>query len=109
MRRRDFIDLLGAAAAALPICALGQQPGRLHKIGVLIPFSENEPQVKARLLAFKERLGELGWTENRNIQLDYRFTGQDAGRIRKGSEELIALGPDVIVAWSNTTLVMLRK
>ena len=75
----------------------------------MIPFRDDEPQVKARLSAFKQRLHELGWIESRNIRFDYRFTGQDAERIRTGTEELIALGPDVIVAWSNTTVVILQK
>jgi putative ABC transport system substrate-binding protein len=61
------------------------------------------------LTAFKQRLHELGWIEGRNIRFEYRFTDQDAERIRAGAEELVALGPDVIVAWTNTTVVILQK
>ena len=86
-----------------------QQVERTRKILILIPFRDDEPQVKARLSAFKQRLHELGWIENRNIRFDYRFTGQDAERIRTGTEELIALGRTIIVAWSITTVVILQK
>ena len=109
MRRRDFINFLGTAAVAWPISAHAQQE-RLRRIGILIPFpDENEPQVKARLSAFKQRLHELGWIESRNIRFDYRFTSQDAERIHTGAQELIALGPDVMVAWGNAVAVILQK
>jgi len=109
MRRRDFINFLSVATVAWPISAHAQQVEQTRQIAILIPFRDDEPQVKARLSAFKQRLHELGWIENRNIRFDYRFTGQDAERIGTGAEELIALGPDVIVAWSNTTVVILQK
>ena len=76
---------------------------------MLIPFNDNEPEVKARLSAFRQRLQELGWIESRSIRFDYRFTGQDAGRIRTGAEELIALAPDVIVVWGNPAVAILQK
>ena len=76
---------------------------------MLIPFNDNEPEVKARLSAFRQRLQELGWIESRSIRFDYRFTGQDAGRIRAGAEELIALAPDVIVVWGNPAVAILQK
>ena len=108
MNRRAFIAGLGGAAA-WPISAHTQQLGRPRQIGILIPYDGNEPQVKARLSAFKQRLYELGWIESRNIRFDYRFTSQDAEHIRTGTEELIALGPDVIVAWNNPTVAILQK
>ena len=109
MRRRDFINFLSVAVVAWRTSAHAQQVERTHQIAILIPFRDDEPQVKLRLSAFKERLHELGWIEGRNIRFDYRFTGQDAESIRTGAEELIALGPDVVVAWSNTTVVILQK
>ena len=109
MRRRDFINFLSVAVVAWRTSAHAQQVERTHQIAILIPFRDDEPQVKLRLSAFKERLHELGWIEGRNIRFDYRFTGQDPERIRAGTAELIALGPDVIVAWSNTTVVILQK
>jgi putative ABC transport system substrate-binding protein len=109
MRRRDFINFLSAATVAWQISAHAQQLERTRQIAMLIPFREDEPQVKARLSAFKQGLHELGWIENRNIRFDYRFTGQDAEGIRTGTEELIALGPDVIVTWSNPAVAILQK
>jgi putative ABC transport system substrate-binding protein len=109
MRRRDFINYLSAGVVAWPISARTQQLERPRKIGMLIPFNDSEPEVKARLSAFKQRFHELGWIESHSIRFDYRFTGQDAGRIRTGAEELIALGPDVIVVWGNPAVAILQK
>src|SRR5215469_7131632 len=109
MRRRDFVKAAVASAAAWPLAAHAQQSERLRQIGMLIPFDSSEPEVKARLSAFKKRLQELGWIEGRNIRFDYRFTGQDAARIHAGTEELIALGPDVIVSWGNPAIAILQK
>ncbi len=109
MRRRDFINFLSVTTVAWPISLHAQQVERPRQIAILIPFRDDEPQVKARLTAFKQRLHELGWIEGRNIRFEYRFTVQDAERIRTAAEELVALGPDVIVAWSNTTVVILQK
>jgi putative ABC transport system substrate-binding protein len=109
MRRRDFINSLGAAAVACPFSAYAQPLPRLRQVALLIPFHSDEPEIKARLAAFKQRLHELGWIEGGNIRFDYHFTGQDAERIRTGAEELIAFGPDVIVAWNNPTVAVLQK
>jgi putative ABC transport system substrate-binding protein len=108
MRRREFIAALGGAAT-WSISAHAQQSERPRQIGMLIPFDDNEPEIKARLSALKQRLYELGWIESRNIRFDYRFTGQDAERIHSGAEELIALRPDVIVVVSNPAVAILTK
>ena len=108
MRRREFIGIAGGAMA-WPLAAHAQQSERSRQIGMLIPFDASEPEVKARLSAFRQRLQELGWIESRNIRFDYRFTGQDAERIHAGTEELIALGPDVIVVWGNPAVAILQK
>jgi putative ABC transport system substrate-binding protein len=108
MRRRAFITLLGGTALC-PVVARAQPRDVPRRVGILAPFPDDqEPQVQAYLSAFKQRLRELGWIETRNIQLDIRFTGQDANRIRAGAEELIALSPNLIVVWANPALAILR-
>ena len=74
-----------------------------------IPPFDSDPFVREYLSAFLQRLHELGWIEGRNIRPDYRFTGQDAERMRAGSAELIAFGPDVIVVWANPAAAIVRK
>jgi putative tryptophan/tyrosine transport system substrate-binding protein len=102
MRRRKFITLLGGAAA-WPLAARAQQPERMRRIGVLMGVADDR-EGQARVTALKQGLQELGWTDGRNIQIETRFGGADAGRIRAHAAELVALAPDVIV--SNTTPVI---
>jgi putative tryptophan/tyrosine transport system substrate-binding protein len=101
MRRREFVSLLGGGVAAWPLMARGQQRDRVRQIGLLSPFSENDPETKARLAAFKERLEQLGWTDGRNIKIEYRFSEGNIERTRTAAAELVALTPDVIVAYAN--------
>ncbi len=109
MRRRQFITLIGGAAA-WPLAARAQQTGRLRRVGVLIPFPDDrEPPVKDYLSAFRQRLHELGWDEGRNVRFDYRFTGQVPEQMRSGTEELIKLAPDIIVVWANPAAAIVRK
>jgi putative ABC transport system substrate-binding protein len=96
MKRRQFIALLGGAAAAWPLAARAQQGGR--RIGVLTPLAADDPEAQARNAAFLQGLQELGWTVGRNVQIDYRWGGRDAEHIRRHAAELIALAPDVILA-----------
>ena len=110
MKRREFITVLGGAALTWPLAARAQQTPRMRRVGVLIPFPDDRgPLVKDNLSAFKQRLHELGWDEGRNIRFDYRFTGQVPDRMRAGSEELIALAPDIIVVWANPAAAIVRK
>jgi putative ABC transport system substrate-binding protein len=95
MRRREFITLLGGAAAAWPIAARAQQ--RERRIGVLINFAADDPVGQARLAAFQQALEQLGWTVGRNVRFDIRRTFGDADRTRKYAAELVALAPDVIL------------
>src|SRR5216684_5237841 len=97
MRRRDFITLLGGAAAALPLVARAQQQDRIRRIGVLNPFAETDPEVQANFTAFRQALQRLGWTDGRNIRIDYRWGDADPGRIRAHAKELVGLNPDVIL------------
>jgi putative tryptophan/tyrosine transport system substrate-binding protein len=102
MKRRQFITLVGGAAAAWPLAARAQQPERMRRIGVLIGGADDR-EGQARVAALKQALQELGWTDGRNTQIETRFAGADAGRIRAHAAELVALAPDVVVA--NTTPV----
>src|SRR5450631_3946672 len=95
--RREFITLLGGAAA-WPLRARAQQPDRMRRIGVLTPGAADEPENKARIAAFLLGLRELGWTDGRNVQIVYRWSGGNAADTRKYASELAALGPDVILA-----------
>jgi putative ABC transport system substrate-binding protein len=110
MKRRGFIALLGSGIAAWPLAAHAQQSERVRRVAVLVPFlDDREASVKSNLLAFRQRFLELGWNEGRNIRFDYRFTGQEPGRMRAGVEELIALTPDIIVVWANPAAAIVRN
>jgi putative tryptophan/tyrosine transport system substrate-binding protein len=109
MGRREFITLLGSAAAAWPLTLRAQQSDRMRRIGVLLPDSENNPEVQARLAALKPRLQDLGWTNGRNVRFDYRFTGGNDERIRIGAGELVAIAPDVILVYSGPALAALQQ
>jgi putative ABC transport system substrate-binding protein len=95
VKRREFITLLGGAAA-WPFAARAQQPGRIRRIGVLIPFSENNAS-QSWLAAFRKKLDELGWQDGHSIQFDYRWAAGDAERMRVFAKELVELKPDLIL------------
>jgi ABC-type uncharacterized transport system substrate-binding protein len=97
MRRRDFIALLGAAAA-WPLAARAQQPSRMRRIGVLLNLAADDPESQRRMTAFVQGLQQLGWTDGRNVRIDTRSGAADPDRIRRYAAELIALEPDVILA-----------
>src|SRR5262249_35428219 len=105
MRRRQFISLLGGAAAAWPLAARAQQPERVRRIGVLTNFASDDPAEQSRVLAFAQALAQSGWTEGRNIRIDIRWGGGagDPERIRRNAAELVALAPDVILAVGSGT------
>ena len=97
MRRRDFIALLGGAAA-WPLVARAQQPTGMRRIGVLLYLNEQDVESKTYLAAFVKQLSELGWRAGGNLQIDYRWTGGNVARLRQYAAELVALSPDVILA-----------
>jgi len=104
MKRREFITILGGAAAAWPLAARAQQSERMRRIGVLMPRAANDPASLARIAAFQQGLQQWGWTEGRNVRIDTRWTGGSAEAIRKHSAELAALAPDVILAHGGATV-----
>src|SRR5262249_52956877 len=107
-KRRDFITLLGGAAAAWPLAARAQQGEQMRRIGVLMGVAD-DPEGQARVTALKQGLQELGWTDGRNIQIETRFGGADAGRIRAHAAELVALAPDVLVGQTTPVVRALRQ
>jgi putative tryptophan/tyrosine transport system substrate-binding protein len=108
MRRREFIAGLGSAVA-LPLASHAQQPARMRRIGVLMPYDENDPGAKAELSAFTERLAELGWTEGHNLQMDIRWAAADMDRMRMSAKELVDLQPDAILADTTPTTAALQR
>jgi putative tryptophan/tyrosine transport system substrate-binding protein len=109
MRRREFIALLGFAAAIWPLAARAQQPDRMRRIVFLHALAENDPEVQARIAAFRQGLEALGWTENRNIQIEHQFSGGDPARIEAYTAEIVRSAPDLIVASSTPVIGALKQ
>ena len=109
MRRREFITLLGGTAAAWPVALRAQQPDRVRRIGVLMAAAADDPEYQARVEAFQQALGQLGWTISRNVRIDTRWATTNADRIRTSAAELVALAPDVILASGESTMPALRQ
>jgi ABC-type uncharacterized transport system substrate-binding protein len=102
MRRREFITVVGGAAVSWPLAARAQQPDRMRRIGVLMGYAESDSEGQAFVAAFREGLQKLGWVENRNMRIDYRWaTSDDPDSIQRFAKELVALQPDLIL--SNNT------
>jgi ABC-type uncharacterized transport system substrate-binding protein len=106
--RRDFITLLGGAAA-WPIAAWAQQSERMRLIGVLMNLAADDREGRARLTAFQDGLLQLGWIEGHNVRLDIRWGAGDAERFRAYSTELVALAPDLILAASGAAVPPLLR
>jgi putative ABC transport system substrate-binding protein len=106
VKRREFIALL--AAAAWPLAARAQ-PGRMRRIGVLMAYDESDPEAQARINAFRQSLRELGWMEDHNIGMEYRWGTGDPDRARTFVAELISQAPDVIVAHGTPALTALHR
>jgi putative ABC transport system substrate-binding protein len=109
MKRREFITLLGGAAAAWPLAARAQQDQRVRRIGVLTGIGEGDEAAQSFLAAFLQALRQLGWTDGHNVRVDTRWGRGDADRIRKYAAELAALAPDVIFATGGPSVEQLLK
>jgi len=109
MRRRDFITLIGSAAAAWPLAAQGQQADRIRRVGVLMYVTETDLDGQARLKAFVEGLKELGWEEGRNLRLDIRWGSENPDRLSRHAAELVGMVPDVLIALTSSTLAALKR
>jgi ABC-type uncharacterized transport system substrate-binding protein len=108
MRRRDFVSLLGGAAAAWPLAARAQQGERVRRIGVLFAAGADDGDLRARHAAFLQRLQQLGWTDSGNLRIDTRFGAGNANNIRRYSAELVSLAPDVILVAGNAVEQLLQ-
>ena len=108
MNRREFITLLGGAAAAWPIAARAQQGERLRRIGVLLGFTADDLEGRTRLTAFVQALQQFGWADGRNVRIDTRW-GLNAGDIRKLAAELVELAPDVILTSSSVVTAAMMQ
>jgi putative ABC transport system substrate-binding protein len=108
-RRREFITLLSGAAAAWPLAARAQPVERMRRIGMLMNLAEDDPETRARRIAFLQALQELGWSEGRNIRINYRWGVGDTNRHRANAAELVALAPDVILAHGSPILRPLQR
>ncbi|MGC1704212.1 MAG: ABC transporter substrate-binding protein [Pseudolabrys sp.] len=104
MRRREFLGVLAGAVAVLPRVARAQQGERVRRVGVLMPFTANDPEAQARNALFEQSLRELGWMAGRDLQIDYRWPGGEAASIRRDAAELVALAPDVIMTVGSLTM-----
>ena len=109
MRRREFIKVIGGAAATWPVAARAQKHERMRRIGILMGYAESDPVAQARIAAFRQGLQELGWTEGRNVHFDYRWPAVDPKRIRTQAAEIVDLVPDVIVASPAEVTLALNK
>src|SRR5207245_11227446 len=96
-RRREFLILLGAAPAAWPLAARAQQPDRVRRVGVLMGIADDF-EGQARIAVFRQALQVLGWSEGRNVQFIYRWSGGNVAHARKFAKELVDLRSDVILA-----------
>jgi len=106
--RRQFMTLLGGAAATWPLAARAQQPERVRRIGVHLPGAADDLEYQARLATFLRELQQLGWTDGRNVRIDIRWGAGDAELYRRYASELLALAPDVILTTGGATLVGLQ-
>jgi putative ABC transport system substrate-binding protein len=108
MRRREFITLVGSAAA-WPLAARAQQPDRMRRVGVLLNLAEDDQETKKRVAAFLDGLQELGWSEGRNLRIEYRWGEANRNANRKNAAEIVALAPDVIFAHGSSIMTPLLQ
>jgi putative tryptophan/tyrosine transport system substrate-binding protein len=109
MKRRAFILALGGAVTGWPLVARAQQRSGMRRIGVLMGFAEDDPEIKARITAFGQELERLGWSEGRNVRIDYRFAAESDNAVQALANELVALQPEVILAHTTRITAALQR
>ena len=108
-KRREFITLLGGAAAGWPLAARAQQPERVRRVGVFMPGTADDSEYQAGNGAFLQALGELGWIVGRNVRIDYRWGAGDVDRHRAIAADLVSLAPDAVLAEGTASVSALQK
>jgi putative ABC transport system substrate-binding protein len=109
LRRRDLIALLGGTTVAWPLAARAQQPGRMRRIGALMNLAADDPESPVRIAALLQGLQQSGWTDGRNVRIDYRWAAGDVDRYRRYAAEFVALAPDVILAHGSLAMAALQE
>jgi ABC-type uncharacterized transport system substrate-binding protein len=109
VKRREFITLIGGAAAAWPVAARAQQGERVRRVGVLVGFRANDPQGEARVAAFRQGLQALGWIDGRNLRIDLSWGAGDADSVRKRAAEVMSLAPEVVLAAGSSAVAALQQ
>jgi len=108
IKRREFIAGLGSAAA-WPLAAWAQQGERVRRIGVLMQLDENDPLSKSIVSAFTRTLADLGWTDDRNVRMEFRWAGGDIDRMRSLAQELVRWQPDIIVPYGTPATASVQR
>jgi ABC-type uncharacterized transport system substrate-binding protein len=109
MRRREFITLVGSAAATWPLASRAQQPDQMRLIGVLMAYAESEPDAQSEVAAFRNELKKLGWREGNNLRIELRWGAGDANRIKTFAKELVDLRPDAILGQTTSVVTALSR
>jgi len=109
MRRRDFIKIVGCSTLAWPLAARAQQSGTVRRVGVLMNYGADDPEGQARVIAFRQGLQKLGWSEGSNLRIDTRWTGGDSGLYGQYAAELVQSAPDVILASASPSVAALQQ
>jgi len=109
MQRREFIKILGGTAITWPLAVRAQQPERMRRIGVLQYINKSDPVLLRRITVFLQGLQKLGWREDTNLVIDYRYGADDSERIRLDAAELVRLNPDVIWTSGGLGLLTLKR
>ena len=109
MKRREFITLFGGAAVAWPLATRAQEPQLMRRIGVLMGWNETDREAQSNLAAFVRELQQLGWTDGRNVRIDYRWSNGDVNRMQIFSKELVGSAPDAILAHTTPVTAALQR
>jgi putative tryptophan/tyrosine transport system substrate-binding protein len=109
VRRRELIILLGGVAVAVPFAARAQQPAAMARVGVLMNLSENDLEAQRLVTVFRDGLAQLGWSDGRNLRIDFRWTDGDVGRAKGFAKELVELSPDIVVGYATPSVVALQQ